>query len=96
MQRKKASSIGEALGRYLADSPLSEGLQYGRVCAAWDEAVGSAVAGMSSGKRFRDGVFSVCLSSSVWRMQLEINKEDIRRRLNEVLGEEIVVSINLR
>ena len=96
MQRKKAYSLGETLGRYLADSPLAQGLQYGRVCSAWDCVVGEAIAKMTSGKRFEKGVLTVRLTSSVLRAQLEMNKEDIRRRVNASLGEELVAAINLR
>lgn len=96
MERKKYSSIGEALERYLADSPLSEGLRYSRVCGAWDAAVGDAVASFVLGRQFRDGVFTVSLNSSVLRMQLNLSKEEIRRKMNEILGSDVVKTLNFR
>lgn len=96
MERKKITTIGEALERYLADSPLSDGLRYSRVCRAWDEAVGESIAALTLSKRFDNGVFTVRLNSSVLRMQLEMIKDDIRARMNSSLGDELVKTLNLR
>ena len=96
MQRKKSTSIGDALERYLEGSPLAEGLRIGRVCSSWDAAVGPSVASLTLGKKFEGGVFTVRLASSVLRSQLQISKETIRARMNDILGEEIVKTINLR
>ena len=96
MERKRFSSLGEALERYLADSPLSEGLRYSRVCNAWDSVVGQTVVPFVLGKQFRDGEFTVRLNSSVLRMQLNLNREDIRLKMNEILGSDMVKSLNLR
>ena len=96
MQRKKAYSIGEALERYLAGSPLADGMRYARVCSAWNESVGDMVARRCSSFRFEKSVFTVAVNSSVLRMQLEMSKEDIRRRMNADLGEELVAQIVLR
>lgn len=96
MDRNKFSTLGDALGRYLEGSPLAEGIRYGRVCSAWDEAVGEAIAHVTLSKKFENGVFTARLSSSVVRMQLEMNKPAILSRINEILGEEMVVSLNLR
>ena len=91
MDRKKATSLGDA-----ADSPLSEGLQYARACSAWDAAVGDAVSRLTLSKRLDGGTFTVRLNSSVLRMQLEMNKETIRARMNETLGSDSITKIVLR
>jgi len=96
MERKKFTSIGDALDRFLADSPLSDGLRYSRVCQAWDDAVGASVVSMTLGRQFDNGILTVRLGSSVLRMQMEMNKEVIRRRMNQTLGAEVVKTINLR
>ena len=96
MQRKKSTSIGDALERYLADSPLADGLRFGRICSAWDTAVGPSVAAMTLGKKYEGGVFTARLSSSVLRTQLQMNRETIRTRMNEILGDELIKTINLR
>ena len=96
MDRNKFTSLGDALERYLANSPLAEGMRYARVCAAWEEAVGEAVAHVTLSKRFEEGVFTARISSSVVRMQLEMNKPAILARMNETLGDNIVKTLNLR
>lgn len=96
MQRRKSILLGDALERYLADSPLAEGLRFGRICSAWDSAVGPSVSSMTLGKKFEGGVFTARLSSSVLRTQLQMNREAIRTRMNDILGDELIKAINLR
>ncbi|MBQ3659200.1 MAG: DUF721 domain-containing protein [Bacteroidales bacterium] len=96
MDRKKSATIGEVLERYLADSPLADGLRFSRVCQAWNDVVGPSVASMSSGQKFSAGVFTVRMGSSVLRMQLQMSVEDIRARMNKILGDGTVQKINLR
>ena len=96
MQRKKSTSLGDALERYLADSPLADGLRFGRICSAWETVAGPSVSAMTLGKKFEGGVFTVRLSSSVLRTQLQMNRETIRTRMNEILGDELIKTLNLR
>ena len=96
MERKKFSTIGDALERCLGNTPLADGLRYSRVCDAWDAAVGDAIAHVTLSKEFENGVLTVRLSSSVVRMHLEMSKEDIRARINEQLGETLVKSLIFR
>ena len=96
MDRNKFATLGDALERYLGDSPLAEGLKYSRVCEAWDSAVGDAIAHVSLSKSFEAGTLTVRLSSSVVRMHLEMSKEEIRARINDILGDNIVKSLILR
>ena len=96
MQRKKSTSIGDALERYLADSPLAEGLRLGRISQAWDTVVGPSVVSMTLSKKYEGGVFTVRLGSSVLRSQLQMSRETIRTRMNDMLGDELIKTINLR
>ncbi len=96
MERKKFSTIGDALERYLGSTPLADGLRYSRVCDAWDAAVGDAIAHVTLSKAFENGVLTVRLSSSVVRMHLEMSREDIRSRINGQLGETLVKSLIFR
>ena len=96
MERKKFTTLGDALERCLGNTPLAEGLRYSRVCEAWDAAVGDAIAHVTLSKEFEKGVFTVRLSSSVVRMHLEMSKEDIRARINDQLGEALVKSLTFR
>jgi hypothetical protein len=96
MDRKKTASFGEALERYLADTPLAEGLRYSRVCQAWKDTVGESVSKFCSGYKFEGGILTVRLTSSVLRMQLEMSRETIREQLNNCLGSDMVKSLKLR
>ena len=96
MDRNKFSTLGDALERLLGDSPLAEGLKYSRVCEAWDTAVGDAIAHVTLSKTFESGTLTVRLSSSVVRMHLEMSKDEIRSRINEALGDNVVKTLILR
>ncbi len=96
MERKKFSTLGDALERYLGDSPLADGLRYARVCEAWDAVVGEAIAHVTLSKVFENGVFTARLSSSVVRMQLKMSQQQILAGMNDFLGDDIVKSLVLR
>src|SRR5215470_7331474 len=56
----------------------------------WASEVGAAVAARAQPQAFRDGVLSVRVSSASWMQELQFAKEEIRTRLNQRLGTELV------
>src|SRR5579859_2445761 len=66
-RRKGAEPIGDLLGKLLAREP---GLAREMTEAAWREAVGPEVAGMTSVRGVRDGVLTVEVASSALLQEL--------------------------
>ena len=83
MSRKEAVSFGEVLAEFFGESPLRRGHNEQRVKEAWNEVSGAAQ--VTIGFFFRDGVLNVTISSSMARMQLEMNKVRLLAGINEAL-----------
>lgn len=83
MSRKSALNFGEVLAEFFGSSPLRRGHNEQRVKEAWNEVSGAAAVTMNL--FFRDGVLNVTISSSMARMQLEMNKLRLLAGVNEAL-----------
>lgn len=64
-----------------------------RVDSAWDEAVGDEIAGHTRGMAVRDQTLRVSVDSHAWAAQLTFMETQLRRRLNEELGEQAIRQI---
>lgn len=72
------------------DTPL------GSVQVVWAGAVGEAIAAVTSIAGERDGVLEVTCESSVWAGELSMMEPEIRRKLNDLLGDPGIESIKFR
>lgn len=59
----------------------------------WRDTVGSIIARSTEVRGFENGVLRVHAREAVWRSEVMLRREDIRRRLNERIGEELVREI---
>lgn len=76
--------MAEAIKQFLKQSGLGSGHNTQCIFEAWDEVSGAA--GYTLSKFFRDGVLYVTLKSSMARMQLEMQKQDIIAGINLLLS----------
>lgn len=67
-----------------------------RLAMVWAEAVGPEIADNARPRQLRNGRLVVSTSSSAWAQSLQFMAEDIRGRLNEMLGEEAVRTMFFR
>ncbi len=81
-----------ALGPVLRRAPLTPE----KVAFAWRAVVGPKVAEATSSIAFESGVLQVTARDVAWRNELERSAGLIRRRINEVLSEDIVKGLNVR
>ncbi len=104
MKRENTKSIAELLPRFVEENHLEEGLQRVRIFDAWDLVMKEMTSGaisperaeaLTSRKFFRDGVLTCTITSSTIRAQLRFQLEPIRRKLNSLLGDELVSRIVL-
>lgn len=66
------------------------------VFGCWDTVVGEQVAGHARPRRLSDGVLRVDVDEPGWATQLRYLRGNIIAEINEHLGSEVVVSIDLR
>lgn len=92
--RRKRSLKPEPLGQIIRKVAKRDGIPLDladlRLLSLWDRAVGPRVAAQTFPQEIRRGILQVRVSSSVWMHQLQFLKEDILRKLQEVMGSDAV------
>jgi hypothetical protein len=84
------SSVGGVLARLQEKTPWGQRLARQKVLRYWDEVVGKAVVRVARPVEVRGKTLYVHVRDSVWLQQLNLMREDIRARLNAVVGEEAI------
>ncbi len=62
----------------------------------WAAVVGARLATISEIKSFEDGVLRVVVSDATWRMELTLRKEEIRHKLNDLIGQEAIKDLQVK
>lgn len=93
---REPQPLSELLQRFLQDSGLQEALLLARLPELWAEVVGGPAARVSKLHRFTAGELIVEVSAPTWRLELQLRCEELRRRLNERLGREMVRKLVIR
>ncbi|HKK43059.1 MAG TPA: DUF721 domain-containing protein [Bacteroidales bacterium] len=96
MRRSKTISLAEAMKDYINEMNFSEKLSEAGVLNSWDEVVGKAISLRTKKIYIRDKVLYVHLSSSVVRNELLMLRQELRNKLNEKAGSEVIKDIVLR
>ena len=96
MERSNTQKIGEVIRAYLKESGLEKPLKERELVQSWESLLGKSVARATTRIYLKDGKLVVYLNSSVVRNELFMLQEEIRRKLNEAAGEEMVRTILLR
>jgi len=94
MRRQQSVRLGDILEANIPEnSALGKGLQTARVSSAYRQAVGSQAAAATMNITFKGGTLRCKISSSVYRMHLTTNKDEIIKSINAILGREEVKSL---
>ena len=94
MKRQTSVLIGDILNDYIPrNSALGQGLLTARIRKAYSQAVGPQAAAATMSVSFDEGTLRCRISSSVLRMLLTLNKDEITKNINAILGEEEVQSL---
>jgi len=91
-----AETIGSLIQQWLRSNNLEEKLQESSVPAYWIDIVGEAVARQAHVERIDKGRMFIRVESAVWRNELAMRREEIREKVNERFGAEVVKEIVLR
>ena len=92
----KAKPLNKIFDRIFTDPRLKAQVQKGRVSACWAQAVGSQIAKMSKPIAFRNGELHVKVDSASWRNELTMMQLDLQKKINALLGEDVVKRIVFR
>lgn len=79
-----------ALGAMLRRMGWTEQIEVASVTARWRDVIGDQIADRCEPVSFEDGVLILRTTSSAWATQLTLMQGQVRHRLNEEFGREIV------
>lgn len=89
----RLQSIGEILFSALKRRGMAAKLEENAVLKLWPKAVGQQIVLQTEPDSLRNGTLFIKTTSSVWVQQLHFMKEEIRRKLNELAGKEVIKEI---
>ena len=91
-----AQTIGSAIKEWLRANGLEQKVQEHSVPGYWEQVVGEAFARHARVEKVDNGRLFVSVESAAWRSEVMLRREEIRAKLNERLGAEIVKEIIVR
>ncbi|MBK9249246.1 MAG: DUF721 domain-containing protein [Ignavibacteria bacterium] len=96
MNNENFSSLKILLNQFLRERGLENKIIEYNIPKYWREIVGEQVDKVSTVKYFENGQLFVEVRAAVWRAELLLRREDIRNKINERCGSEIVREIIVR
>lgn len=91
--RPRPDRVGNALRQVVQRIDPERRLAAYRVWTFWAEEVGPTVAARAEPAAFRDGVLSVRVAGAAWMQELQFMKDELRQRLNQRLGTDLIRDI---
>jgi predicted nucleic acid-binding Zn ribbon protein len=86
-------SLGSALETLIDGLGIQGKLREYDAVVFWEKIVGERIAKMTTATKIVQGVLIVQVKTSTWRNELTLRKAEIKQRLNEFAGKEIVKDI---
>lgn len=96
MRRSNTQTLGEALREYIKEMRLERKLKEVDIVQSWESLLGKSIARYTRNIYLSKGILYVEISSSVVKNELLMMREEIRRKLNEQAGVELVSKIVLK
>jgi predicted nucleic acid-binding Zn ribbon protein len=96
MRRSKTISLADAVKDYINEMNLGSKLSEIGVINSWEEIVGKAISSRTSKIYIKDQVLFVHLNSSVVRNELLMLRQELKNKINEKAGSEVIKDIVLR
>ena len=93
MRRSNTQSLSDVLRDYVKGSSIEHKLKEVDVVQSWEELLGKTIANYTKSVTLKSKILFVEISSSVVKNELFMMREEIRRKLNERAGEEMVSKI---
>lgn len=96
MRRTNEKPLGKILEEMIKENNLSDGMTQANINAIWVELMPLAIISRTSKLRYKEGVLTIYLTSSVMRNELDYQKEELKKQFNEKLGAEKVMSVEIK
>ena len=96
MRKSNTQSISSVLKSYVRDNNLELKLNELDLIKSWESVMGKTVSRYTGNLYIQNSTLFVETTSPIVRNELLMMKEEIRVRLNEVVGEELIKAIIFR
>jgi predicted nucleic acid-binding Zn ribbon protein len=96
MRKSNTQSISSVLKSYVQENNLERKLNELDLIKSWESVMGKTVSRYTGNLYIQNSTLFVETSSPIVRNELLMMKEEIRIRLNEVVGEELIKTIVFR
>lgn len=93
MFKRSSILIREVILKNLREQGLETPLLQKRLIDAWPEVMGETIASYTGDLYIRNQTLFVHLSSPALRMELSMQRQDIVRRLNENVGNQVIADV---
>ena len=93
MKKGKTKTLGEALHEYVRVMNMDRKLKEVNVVQSWKRVLGKTVANYTGNIYLSKRILYVEISSSVVKNELLMMRNEIKSRLNEIAGEELIEKI---
>jgi predicted nucleic acid-binding Zn ribbon protein len=93
MRRSNTQPLSDILREYIREMRMENKLKETSVVQSWESVMGKTIARYTTNIYISKGVLFVEISSSVVKNELVMLREEIRIRLNESAGEEMITRI---
>jgi predicted nucleic acid-binding Zn ribbon protein len=94
MFRRHVESIADILPKYLRQEGLETPLLQVRALKAWDQVGGNYVARQTQNKFIKNQVLYVKLASPALRQELSMRRSVLVKRINDMLGSNLLSDIH--
>ncbi len=96
MRKSNTEKLSDVIRSYVKDNKLEHKLAEVDIVSSWEELMGKTVASYTEELRIQNGTLFVKTTSPILRNELMMMKEEIRKRLNEKAGNNIIRQIIFR
>lgn len=93
MKRKRTEMVGDVLGMFLRENGLETPLLEYRAVQSWPQAAGSAIAAHTTACFVREQALWIEVRTPALRTQLSMMRQQLVRRLNDIVGSTIIYDL---
>lgn len=95
-KKSEPSALGDLIQSFLKEKMPVKLNEEIRVFGAWPKAVGPEIQRQAELKSFRQGILFIETRHPIWTVELQSKSHLIKRKINELLGCELVKEIHFR
>lgn len=86
-------SLGKALNTFLKSAGIDKAVIQQQAILDWPEIVGPSIAEQTEPQQVEHGVLLIKVSTPTWRQELQFQKQDIIKKLNQHLSQRVIKDI---